>query len=202
MMRALAGMALVVPLAVAAAPGERPAAGLPLECRISAKPQLRVGTRPVVDVRIFNRTADEIYLVGSLDASDVRWRYPHAYFEVTGPDGRPAVRGGARCGNRNALRAQDFVKIAPGASLDPYQRVDDYGFFATEQLSERTFAAVGPYRIRFHYSSAEPDLAQWMGEGPPRAELLRLFSRVPKVDVVSNEVILTVVDDDAHLTRR
>ena len=101
-----------------------------------------------ISVALTNETDVDIYLVGSLDASDCKWRYPHCYFEVTGPDGKPAARKIGRCGNMNTLRAEDFAKVPPGGSFDPYQQVDGYGFFAAHQLDPHNFREPGVPHLR------------------------------------------------------
>ena len=37
---------------------------------------------PIIDVNICNRSNNQIWLVRALDGSDVKWRFPHCYFEV------------------------------------------------------------------------------------------------------------------------
>ena len=91
----------------------------PLGCSIRGQPTCELGKAPNVTVALTNQTAEEVYLIGSLDASDSKWRYPHCYFEVTGPDGTSAVQGIGRCGNMNTLREQDFVEVPPGGAFDP-----------------------------------------------------------------------------------
>src|SRR5262249_45802626 len=127
--------------AVTAAPfQEPPLQAKPLSCTIHADRTCELGKAPNVKVAITNQTNADIYLVGSLDASDCKWRYPYCSFEVIGPNGNSAVQGIMRCGNMNTLREQDFVKVKPGAPFDPYQRADDYGFFSAHQLDPSNFS--------------------------------------------------------------
>ena len=167
-----------------------------LTCTIRGEPTCEAGQSPQIQVALTNRSGRAIYLVGSLDASDCRWRYPHCYFEVTAPVGQPPG-GIGRCGNTNGLRANDFVKVPPGGTFNPYQRVDDHGFFSAHQLSERHFTTPGEYRIRFVYSTLSDDIKAWDGRGGESAasepQILRMFRLVPKVEVRSEEFLLTVV---------
>jgi hypothetical protein len=156
-----------------------------------------LGKAPKITVALTNQTDADIYLVGSLDASDCKWRYPHCYFEVIGPDGKAAVRRISRCGNMNTLRGKDFAKVPPGGTFDPYQRIDDYGFFSAHQLSPDTFREAGVYRIRLVYSTKNDDIGAWGGDGGRRVaaneEIMNLFKQVPKTEVRSNEFALTVI---------
>jgi hypothetical protein len=164
-----------------------------LGCVIRGDPTCMLGTAPKITVALINQSDSGIYLVGSLDASDCQWRYPHCYFEVTGPDGAPATRSTARCGNMNQLREKDLVRVRPGSNFDPYQTIDDQGFFSADELSPRTFHAAGNYRVRFVYSTRNSDIRDWGGwVVAPNAKILSMFKRVPKVDVKSNEIAITV----------
>jgi hypothetical protein len=166
----------------------------PLSCTVSCDDlTCNLGEVPAIQVRITNDGGEEVYLVGSLDGSDCRMRFPHCYFEITGPDGNPAERQIGRCGNTNPLREQDFVKVLPGGSFDPYQRFDDYGFFGCSQLSPETFREPGDYRVRFVYSTAEPQARPWLGDGREAPGLTRLLAKVPRTTVTSNTLTVTVV---------
>jgi len=169
----------------------------PVGCAIKGDPTCEVGKAPRITVSLTNLTDADIYLVGSLDASDCKRRYPHCFFEVTGPDGKPAVQKIARCAFMNMLRAKDFIKVAPGEAFDPFQSIDDHGFFSAYQLDERHFRAPGVYRIRFVYSTKEADINAWAGDGAEKVaaddELVGKFKQVPKVEVRSDEFTLTVV---------
>lgn len=171
--------------------------GNPVGCIIRGEPTCELGKAPKIAVALTNQTDADIYLVGSLDASDCRWRYPHCYFEVIGPDGKPVERGLGRCGNMNTLRVKDFVMLPPGESFDPYRRVDDGGFFSAHQLEAHTFGVAGAYRIRFVYSTKGDDIGEWSGDGKrsvaSNAEIVELFKQVPKIEVRSDEFMLTVI---------
>jgi hypothetical protein len=145
--------------------GSPTAAETEIGCIIRGEPTCKVGEAPKITVGLTNQSSREVYLVGSLDASDCKWRYPHCYFEVIGPTGAPSVRGIGRCGNMNTLRAKDFVKVPSGGTFDPYQNVDGYGFFSAHQLSAENFKQPGEYRVRFVYSTASTDIGAWGGDG-------------------------------------
>ncbi|QDU19188.1 hypothetical protein [Urbifossiella limnaea] len=195
----LAALTAAVAAAVQAAPipEQRP----PVGCTITAPPTVEQGQVPRITVALTNQTAADMYLVGSLDASDCKWRLPYCTFDITGPDGKSPVKGVSRCGNMNVLREKDFVKVAPGKSFDPYQRVDDGGFFSSHQLQAEHFAAPGEYRVRFHYATTaekEPR-GNWFGDGfrkgqeAEEARVKALLAQVPRVTVASNTITVRVV---------
>jgi hypothetical protein len=168
----------------------------PVGCTLKGDRTCEPGKVPKITVTLTNQTNADIYLVGSLDASDCKWRYPHCYFEVTGPDGKSAVQGIARCGNKNTLRIKDFAKVPPRGTFDPYQQIDEPGFFPAHQLSAGTFRTPGVYRLRFVYSTKSDDIGAWAGDGgralAANEEIMNLFKQVPRVEVRSNEIVLTV----------
>lgn len=169
-----------------------------LQCTITADPECKLGDVPDISVSITNRSGTDFYLVGSLDASDSRERFPHCYFEVIGPDGASAVpKPNDWCDYINALRPQDFIYVHRGQSFDPYQKTDG-GFFSAWQLSPDTFSTPGEYRIRFFYSSNDNSLDQWNGIGGQSVEqkrrLMELLEQVPKLLLASNTLTITVID--------
>ena len=168
----------------------------PLGCMIRGDLTCELGKAPIISVTITNRTNTDIYLVGSLDGSEGGWRYPYCYFEVTGPDGKILGKLTHRqCGNMNGLREKDFMKVPPGSTFNPYQFIDDLGFFYSVRLNPVTFPTTGEYHIRFVYSTKSGDIAEWAGdryEGNIK-ELRSMLRQVPKVEIASNEIKITVV---------
>jgi hypothetical protein len=169
----------------------------PLSCTIRGEPTCKLGNVPDVSVVITNQTKTDIYLVGSLDGSHCKWRYPFCYFEVIRPDGRLALPPGKGCGHANELREKDFVKVPPGGTFDPYQEIDEGGFFLSCQLTASAFRTAGEYRIRFVYSTKYDDIIAWVGDGVATAaeykKLLGMFRQVPKVEIRSNEIKIRIV---------
>ena len=94
----------------------------------------------------------------------------------------------------NELREKDFVKVPPGGAFDPYQSIDDHGFSPNvQQLHPGNFRAAGEYRLRFVYSTRSDKMGEWFGD-VTNAKLAHLFRQVPKVEVRSNELKVTVVE--------
>jgi hypothetical protein len=184
----LSGVCLVA----APVPKPRPDQSPILNCTIKADASCPLGSRPQVTVTLTNRTADPIYLVGSLDGSSWKRRFPHCYFELTGPDGQPVVVAVSRCKWMNALREKDFAKVPRGGTFNPYSTIDEYGFFSAHQLSPEFFKRVGKYRLRFVYSTEESDITKWYGH-VSQPNLVAMFRQIPKTTVKSNEVIVEIV---------
>lgn len=171
----------------------------PLRCELRGSRSIKLGQTPWVKVTITNQTGQEIYLVGSLDDSDTKSRFPHCYFEVTGPDGKPPEIIDIRCGFQNPLKVNDFVRVGVGGRFNPYQAINGHGFFSSYQISESGFPVAGKYRVRFVYSTAAGNLEKWQGtvwrdQVTGNKNIQRLFKRVPKVEVKSNVIEVTVVE--------
>lgn len=137
-------------------------------------------------------------LVGSLDGSDVQWRYPHSYVTIERPTGDRPPAGVGRCGNTNPLRPEDFVVLGPGQAFNPYRRNDDYGFFGCHALDSMTFTSAGRYTVTFHYSTEGSGPEAWNGglNGEPTGDALRLLEQVPPVSLTSNTLEFRVSAKD------
>ena len=167
---------------------------------ISSDATCELGHGPQVKIALTNQTNTDIYLVGCLDGSCFKMRYPHCYFEITGPDGKSRNLGGPECGNMNTLREKDFRKLPPGGTFNPYPRIDDDGFFQPYHFSPIFFEMPGEYRIRFVYSTKSDKLVEWSGDDRRKVAndqvLLAMFKKVPRVHVTSNEIKVTVIEAD------
>jgi hypothetical protein len=173
----------------------------PITCTICSEATCESGSAPTISVEIANWTDSDIYLIGSLDGSDLKIRYPLCYFEVIGPMGRPVPPRIPRfCANMNSLRVKDFVKVPPGGKFNPY----DHGFFHSSQITPKTFTTPGEYRIRLVYSTDQADAKYWLGDvhgdqslmlntGGSNEAVVKLLAQVPKTTVTSNEITIRVV---------
>src|SRR5688572_16026226 len=79
----------------------------------------KVGELPKFTVQIRNNSKDDIYLIGSLDGSDVKWRFPYSYYSIKRP--QAATDKFARCGNMNSLSEADFRLVKAGAKFNPHE---------------------------------------------------------------------------------
>ena len=169
-----------------------------LSCRLeSSRAVWKSGETVDLQVRLVNESAHALTLIGALDASDNAWRYPHCVWERQDAEGRwRAIGSGPRGGNTNDLRKEDLFEVGAGGSFDPYQHVDHGGFFRARVHRAEYFAEPGEYRLRFRYSTESDDIADFRGDLNQGFDLDRglrkPLSRVPRVTLVSNELVLTV----------
>jgi hypothetical protein len=161
--------------------------------------EYKVGEVPKLQVRIINESNEDVYMIGSLDGSDVKWRMPYCYFTIQKPV-RDSVGMVGRCGNTNPLTATDFVRVKRGGSFDPYQVSDDrsYGFFSDHEIGRpENFRNPGVYKIRFHYNSNSGDIDAFDGRfnqlSKDSVEVCNLFPKAMKVELTSNEIEIKFV---------
>jgi hypothetical protein len=97
--------------------------------------------------------------------------------------------------------------VNPGTQsnkFDPYQKIDDHGFFGTSLITPATFRVEGDYRIRFIYSTDRAEPKFWLGDvhghvgemlntGGTNENVVKLLANVPKTTVSSNEITVKVV---------
>ena len=169
-----------------------------LKCILTSdKSVYKVGELPKFKVDILNNSKEDIYLIGSLDGSDVKWRFPYCYYSIDRP--KPDTTRLARCGNMNTLRVADFKLVKAGEKFDPYESIDGYGFFGDyTTLNEATFKTPGIYKLKFHYSTNSQNISDFMGDRPFRRDQMDsitidgFFKKVPKFDITSNEIEIRI----------
>jgi hypothetical protein len=177
-----------------------PRNGSSLTCRLKCdKTKYKVGEVPKFKVEIVNNSGKDIYLIGALDGSDVKWRMPHCYYTIQKPG--PDTIHFERCGNMNSLKPQDFRFVKAGSKFNPYENIGDYGFFTDfTTTNSETFKSRGIYKIQFHYSTNSQNIKDFMGDRPLQQDrvtmqkLVSLLKQVPRVDIVSNEIEITIGD--------
>lgn len=165
-----------------------------LECKISSsKPIYKKGELPKIEVSIINKSDENIYLVGSLDGSSFKFRKPYCYFSIEKPtiDSLPKPE---MCKTLNPLRMEDFVKVKPGESFDPYLRIDEYGFFGAYNISRiDNFRNTGKYKISFYYSTFEKKEKKSFVKNE-ELTVLNLLQLVPYVNLKSNTIEIEIVE--------
>jgi hypothetical protein len=169
----------------------------PFICKISTDQSIVFeGEIPRVEVSITNRSGKDVYLVGSLDGSDVGWRFPKCGFDLLDTEGKPIpqTKPMLRCGNMNPLKAEDFVKVPAGKTFSP----TGSGFFGSWQLYRFQELPPGVYVLRFYYQTSTKGIDDYFGDERmfgqkvEKPELLRFFEAVPLVDIKSNDLRITV----------
>jgi len=169
-----------------------------LSCVLTSdKHVYKVGELPKFAVEISNSSKDDIYLIGSLDGSDVEWRFPHCYYSIERP--KPDTTRLARCRTLNPLRVADFKLVKAGGKFNPYESIDAYSFFGDyTTLNKETFKNPGIYKLKFHYSTNSPNISDFLEEKSlhrDRSDSIKInafFKKVPKVEITSNEIEIRV----------
>lgn len=172
----------------------------PLDCVLTCnKTTFKIGEVPMLEVKIKNDGNSDICLIGALEGSDDKRRMPYCYYTIEKP--KPDTVRFTRCGNSNPLRAADFKIIKRNSTFNPFEHVDDYGFF-TDYLSSQTetYRNPGIYKIQFHYSTNSDSIKKFMGnfgfwdKRDDSTLIKELFTKVTKVDLVSNTIEIKIVE--------
>lgn len=164
------------------------------ECAISSdRDTYRVGEVPVIKVRITNKSDKEVVLVGALEGSAMGWRSPRCNLELLTAAGKPVSPLPTGCAVLKSLGVTDFVAVPRGSEFDPFAK----GFFPPPQITPFFFPIrkPGTYIIRFQYTTSNR-IQDYLGSERIRGQnsvtpdIQRLFARVPKIDIKSNELKL------------
>lgn len=163
-------------------------------CKLaSLRDRYRVGDQPEISARIINGAENAIYLVGSLDGSERKARFPYVYYSVSGVEGGFSETEFGYCGALNPIRIEDFVRVEPGNDFDPHKQFDHYGFSKSGKLAHSRFVKAGSYTFKFHYSTENIDIKDWRGSVnktlPELNEMWRKVSRVNLTCSLTVEVI-------------
>ena len=140
-----------------------------------------------LSVRITNISAGPVWVVGVVPGSE-GLRYPQYIIEIEGPEGVEQIRLPEDLDYVRGLRAEDFVRLAPGQSFDPQGK----DFIPIQQLAWFKPTQPGRYQFRLRFDATEPDPRQWMGHTPVSdpGSIERLIQRVPPVRVWSNTLAI------------
>jgi hypothetical protein len=162
--------------------------GVVLVLRGAAGPR-RVGQPIDVDVEVRNEGAEEVWMVGVIDGSEVGVRYPHYRPSVTRaglvvasppPPEDPLV---------GPLRVSDFRRLAPREGFDPTQREGGGAYLPLSTFATFRPAEPGIYSYVLTLSTESGRPEEWLGrfgQEAERAAVLDLVARVPRVTVTSN----------------
>lgn len=163
-------------------------------CTLSAgKRKYKIGESPELKVEIINKLDTSIVMVGSLDGSEIGFRPPISYFNV-----RHKLIGNPwsfslYCANVNPLRLEDFKILESNQGFDPYERVDDYGYFSAQQLEGINFYIPGIYEVTYHYSTAKEtkdNESEQIFDSPTETRLSNLWNKVPNLELTSNTITI------------
>ena len=184
--------------------------GQSLICTIKSDKMIyKNGKLPVVSVEIKNNTDSSFYLIKTLNNSYSRHRYPYSYFVIEKINDtsfeETRISG---CGNDAFIKESDFCLVKPGKTFDPFQNDPSPYFSLSLNIAQKNFSSKGAYKITYYYSTNEADFSKWMGNHmrwkwfnfetnklhPEYKEeyerFMILFDQVPKMDLVSNTLII------------
>ena len=164
------------------------------ECSISTdKTIYKVGELPKIGVQIINKTKKEVYMIGALDGSDLKWRMPYCYFTIEKPI--PDTVSLLRCGNTDPLSLKHFKLVKSNETFNPYEFTENFHFFEDYALHHiESFRNPGTYKIQFHYSTNSDDIHKFDGRtgqlfnNPDSTQIVELFKSIPRIDIVSNVI--------------
>ena len=123
----------------------------------TSKRNYKIGEAPELSVEIINKTDSSVIMVGSLDGSDIGWRLPICEFSVNHQIFGNISRTNSRCGNVNDLRELDFKVVPINSSFNPFEKIDNYGYFSAYQVKSNQFLIPGIYQLKFFYSTKKQE---------------------------------------------
>lgn len=159
------------------------------ELRLELPAKIAKKTDGDAKVHIKNAGKSDLTLVMPGDGSDCYWRTPVVGWSFLSYDLKgqhpiePLRRGGARCGNINALKSDEVFTLKPGET-----KVFNHWINFPYDLSP------GKYRVVFYYSNI-PQL-KWSGIplGKHDADAMIRVTQSTGIALVSNEVQLEVTE--------
>ena len=158
------------------------------------KRKYKVGEIPDIEVEIINKTDSTILMVGSLDGSDLGVRYPISQFLVKHQAFGNVEFPTSFCPMLNKTRALDFKRVESGFSFNPYEAIDDYGFFTPQNLAGHNFIIPGIYTLSYYYSTIKVKGLYLRTTNEPvfrEAEPFHnLWRQVPKIELKSNTITI------------
>ncbi len=154
------------------------------------KRKYKIGQPLELNVEIINHLDTPILMVGSLDGSEIGFRPPISYFEVRHKILGKVWSASLFCGTVNPLRKEDFKIIGPNQIFNPYEVIDDYGFFHAQQLEEINFKIPGIYEIIYRYSKNNNNKVEQIYSPRMEMELINMWNKVPNLNLTSNTITI------------
>jgi len=167
-------------------------------CTLTLKKNtIKPGEIPVIQVKIQNNSGQDWYLIGSLDNSEDKLRYPHCKLLIEKPQ-YEKMEPVEICGVLNPLRFEDFQYVNDGESFNPYKIIDEYGYWGSSELIKENFKYPGKYKLQFLYSTKSRKFDSYLGSPDMFMDkwyldsLRALVEKVPKIELASNVVELEI----------
>ncbi|HEU4407331.1 MAG TPA: hypothetical protein VFS43_18835 [Polyangiaceae bacterium] len=148
--------------------------GYPLELRLRAKPVVSPAEPLGIELQAVNRSGGKLTLMHPIDGSDAHWRYPF-YDLYVRPENSYRTYAlasvGARCGNVNAIGAEDYLELRPGEASEPaiseWSEID-----RARLLSPGRYVLWVVYRHCGFGASVDPQSGVLLGESVVRGDVL------------------------------
>lgn len=157
------------------------------------KRKCKIGESPELTVQIINKLDTSITMVGSLDGSEIGFRPPISYYKVRHKlIGKP-WRSSKFCATVNPLRIEDFKIVERNQAFNPYEKIDDYGYFRAQQLEGINFYVPGIYELTYHYSTRKKlngNEVEQVFDSRMKKELIELWDKVPNLELTSNTITI------------
>lgn len=165
-----------------------------IACTLESKKRAyKIGESPELTVNIINQLDSAITMVGSLDGSDIGLRPPISYFmvrhQLLGSLWNPSIY----CATFNQIRKEDFQTVKSKDQFNPYQQIDNDGYFNAQQLEGRNFYFPGIYEITYYYSTAKDSTkykSEQIYDQKTKNELIEVWSKVPNLELTSNTITI------------
>jgi len=152
----------------------------------------RIGETPDINVKIINKLDSTILLVGSLDGSDLGVRPPISQFEISHKFiGKKQFYSNSRyCAFLNPLRKEDFVYVEPNETFNPYMKIDELGYFSSQNTQGMYFLIPGIYEFTYYYYSKKVGtiLLDQNFDISSETESKILWEQVPNLELSSNTI--------------
>ncbi len=168
-----------------------------LVCILSAENlEIKLGELPKLKLTITNNSKQPIYLIGLLDGSGSEQRMPYYYFIINKP--KPDSIFFPRCKLLNPLKKEDFIRVNPGESFNPYARNNQSDWVYDHSISQKeTFKNAGVYKISFQYNTTSMNINDFMGtldlSNNINSEVLTLFKQLIHCKIISNTIEIKVL---------
>lgn len=169
-----------------------------LNCTLTLKKNsIKLGQIPEIQVKIQNNSGQDWYLIGSLDDSEFKLRYPYCKLLIEKPQ-YEKMEPVEICGVSNTLRFEDFQYVNNGESFNPYKIIDEYGYWGSSELRKENFKYPGKYKLQFLYSTKSRKFDSYLGTPNALMEkwyldsLRVLVEKVPKIELASNILELEI----------
>jgi hypothetical protein len=148
-----------------------------------------MGMPILIEVAIRNLLQQKVWLVGVVDGSENRIRYPHYRPEIVLAEKVVAEPQTPEDPLVSPLRLADFRQLAPGEAFDPTKRQGGAAYLPLSTFSTFQPAVPGRYEFSLMLSTESENPEQWLGrfgQDAERSAVLERIAEVPRLTIRSN----------------